>query len=349
MSEGLSKGQIRALFEKTRPHPHNEFVYLWHMVRAVQNCLVDLHKKKPNLEFPTKIRVKPCDVPMPPLVKVQDSIVIFHPKENTFQAKLVIAESLGEIVMQYIPTKLGNSPSDSNMVLYFAELILKLNINMENGAILRKHPYPPDAVRDVIMNLRPQYCPKNITKKDKVNAEDTLKKFFKGYPVVKECQGVLSCEVDLIREFLAIGLPNYRIEIAQSESLSVGPKEGTYSHISFFDNGCEIWHITLENLQTSLRGSPNEDCGVSIIRLAIAHELAHALLYETLNRKKDDDYVEREAAFLARVILERRELLYNGGKRDKNYHDACEKWAVLFRHVHKNESDEFIKWVLKDE
>jgi hypothetical protein len=282
-------------------------------------------------------------------------IIQYYKKESSFRVGLLIAECLGNIVLQYIPEKLGKPTFSDSCVLYFAQEMLKMNTQMGNGAILRKFPEHVYEIPNEIVSSRGKY---DISRQEKTDVEAKIQNIFPKYPNMEWGYGVLSSELDIMEEYieknssqiLGKQVQTYRIEFRPTDLL----RNGSYAQTLFFTEAASIWHINPDNAKFDLSAFYKEYghggiTPISLIRLAIAHELGHAILHQKDSVDGRHPYAEREASYFARLLLRRRELLHNNGNVNKKYKDACKQWDNLFRHVHRHDDKELINWVLADD
>jgi hypothetical protein len=352
----LDRKDIYDVFMKTRPlYIYDEFVPLWYMVRGVQRYMQE--KQTKNVKLPDRIHVRPFMLAqISSLLKLGDSILIPYYTNDPFEVRLCIAESLGRIALQYIPEKLGQpSDFDDSCVLFFAQKMLEMNVQMINGAILRKFPVPVNDIPDEIVSRRGKF---DISEEREKDVEERIGEIFPKYHEIDMGHGVLCCEVDIITEYIGRNLikifgeqvQEYRIVVQHSSYIN----DGTYSKFIYPHIARTIWHITPENAEIDLHEFYSKHDGsritpISLIRLVIAHELGHAVLHQGKSYDDSDPIEERGASYFARLLLRRREWLYNGCKGGKNYEDACKQWDNLLRHIHRHDDKELIDWVLADD
>jgi hypothetical protein len=346
---------IAAIFTETRPlHIHDESVPLWYMVRAVQRYMQ--RKQTEDVKLPNRIHVKPYMLAtIRSLLIVDDAILIPYYTKDPFEVRLCIAKALGEIALQYIPEKLGEQPFSESCVLFFAQKMLEMNVQMRNGAILRKFPVPSKSIPKEIASRRGNY---DISEQKQGDVEARIKDIFPKYSEIEKGHGVLCCEVDIITEHIGRNLIQILGKQVQKYSIGVRPSpyidNGTYSRFINPALARTVWHISPENAEKDLAEfhsnyKARKITPISLIRLAIAHELGHAVLHQSKSYDDNDPIAEREASYFARLLLRRREWLYNGRKGGKDYEDACDQWDNLFRHIHRHDKKELIDWVLADD
>lgn len=346
----LERKDIYDEFMKTRPsHRYDESVPLWLMVRAAQRYLIETQTADNKL--PNKILARPCEFPTSqPLLRTRNEIIILYHVADPFEARLIIAECLGSVVLQYVPKKLNQPVFNEDSVLYFAQKLLELNEKMKNGAILRKFPVPAEDILATIQSLRWIY---NIAEEQKTYIDNVLTLMFPKYPNINKGYGVLACELDIITDYISKnslllwGRETNKFHIDAHSSNAI--KNGSYSKIQYYDNASNIWHISPDNAAIELEGTQNEGYDISIIRLAIAHDLGHAALPQNKSNDRADIIVEREASYFARLMLRRREWLYSGCQGGEEYNKACEKWDNLLRYIHRHDDNDLIEWVLTDD
>ncbi|MDR2568874.1 MAG: ImmA/IrrE family metallo-endopeptidase [Oscillospiraceae bacterium] len=365
----MTKYEIKQLFRKTRPaylilgddftldqldpYVNIELAHLSYIRNKIQEYT---H---------TKIKVIPCINTingLPSYVqKVNDDLALFFVKsEDRFDERLAIAESLASIVFDFVPINISNIlREDDNAVIFFAQKLLELYAKMDNGAILRqKYTLPVEKVEERIMTRRQNYDSNSLSEEQKNSIKAILCNIFNGYPNINNDDAVLNCEIKTITDYIQ---RKWR-KALNDKSIELNIRVNNKGHgftspggkLFCSKNFCDILHVSFSELENILNNTHRKDDALKILRLIIAHEFGHIVChykYMVFGFFPDEDThtpeIEREATYFARLLLERREFLYNR-KKDADYDDACMEWKKLIRFVYKDKGDDWLDWVLID-
>lgn len=267
--------------------------------------------------------------------------------DDKFVECLAIAEALALIVLDFAPESEGEKYQKGE-ITYFAQQLLELNAKIDNGFILHEIYNPfASVIISRIHSLRPNYVLNEISKVQKLKIDNLIEKIF----TANMESSILYPEIRLITNYFrmkkGVSHKNFHVSVRSTNAL-VEPK----GRASVYEDGVNIFHSSLENVQSYFRNYKNINA-VRILRIIIAHQLAHVILHYVIPNEltgKDTNLnsceMEREAAYFALCLLKQRESLYIGDD-DNTYNIACYEWDRLSKLIYQN--DELIEWLIDED
>ncbi|MCL2069115.1 MAG: hypothetical protein FWH00_04370, partial [Oscillospiraceae bacterium] len=254
--------------------------------------------------------------------------------DNILNEQLNFSLGLAFVVLVHVPPNTPIEPDITNEHLfYFAQRLLTLYADMDNGSFLRSR-YA--ASKSMISDKVSQYCVHEEHHREYVD-----RIFEEVFPYDKTDVEYLRDEKQDILEYIKNnrGLQNFTLNVKEGDAYE-SPKGVTLSG----DSKESIWYTPAWKIEKYLwikdefRKYRDLDAH-SIVALIHAHEFAHLVLHYRDRRDRIEE--ELEAFYFAKLLLQRCELRYAVKLNYANpeecpeYKDAINKWKVYMTQLYE--------------
>jgi hypothetical protein len=279
------------------------------------------------------------DEPYCSIVKTQNEhkfSVGYKSDNDEFVEMLNFAQAIAYAVLCAVPKYCGEEFfEDRCEILYFAQRVLLLYNEMDNGAVL-KYGLGCDA-KCVIDNIVPRIeeaypsIKPSLTNGSKQSKIDAL--FNAVFPENMRRVVVLRNEKQILEEWICRKYENDMISLnVRADERNLG-NEGTLVNLIRLHNELYIRYPTDKNIfKIDWNCKIKRFNAKRMASLIMSHEMAHVAMHLHMS-KEQRVYggVEQCAAYWSRLLLERRELFYNGGLRNDRFDAACEELKIYIR------------------
>jgi hypothetical protein len=281
--------------------------------------------------------------------------VSYKAEDDKFIERLNFAQAIAYVVLYLVPKYCGQEVYDNRCeLLYFAQKVLRLYTKMDNGAILRydKGLTMVEAIDEIvprIEQLYPTVAPCLIDDSQKIKIDKIFDIIF---PDGVRDIVVFRCERRVLQEYICECNDNDDIRLGVKTSPYVDGNEGFLTNLIKENNDLIIRYPSDTEIQKVGEWKEIKDfkskCMLSLI---MSHEMAHSAMHLHMTKaQRDESCAEQQAAYWSRLLVERRELLYNGGIEDDNFKEACKIWERYIRmlYVSQGKVDAWIDAVCVD-
>ncbi len=264
---------------------------------------------------------------------------------------------------------------------FFVEQFLLLLAKHKLASVL---PYGPKKARElsyvltedeIIKNIKTRYpCYEkgypSLGNAHKNALEQLLNNYFQEIPKNNPAEAMLNSDTRLIQAYIrykadVMGVRNHGdmgIEmIVNPQNLGIKATRNQFldkphGRLKYSMNknlpGCYIHYPPLYTIRYTMKNLNNW----LIMRLIVAHELGHAachvipgVYFDSTNPSTATPIFEQEATYFARLLLERRELLYNNmDETAESYINECKNIKLHIRGLYSHYGEGWLDWVLAD-